>query len=161
MTTFAAGDEPTAAQLNQYAPKIVVQVADTSPPVNNSTTLVNDDGMVFALEANTRYVISGRVVFNSGATPDIKIGWTYPAGVTLNYSLTGYSGGAFSSSGPYTQTSTPAMDGGASDDEFMIRGVVTVSSTAGNLQLQYAQNTANASNTVIKAGTDIMLQMQV
>jgi hypothetical protein len=155
--TFSAGQKVTAAQLNMLIPVFVRQVADTSP-VNNSTTLVNDTEMVFPVAALTTYEIRGRILFTSATAADIKIGWTFPTGLTMFYSVTGFQGATFSSF-DYIQTGNPTCEGAgvSTNDEFMIMGIVVVSSTAGNLQLQFAQNTLNASNTVIKAGSHIIL----
>lgn len=157
MSYFASG-RVTAAQLEALVPRTIIKVADET--VNNSTTLQNDDELLFAVAANTKYVIRGRIKINTGATPDIKIGWTFPAGLTMDYSTIGFSGGAFAAYA-FDQTGTPEIDGAGVADEFFIDGTVTVSSTAGTLQFQWAQNTLNASDTKVLAKSYITLQQVV
>lgn len=158
MSYFASG-RITAAQLEALVPKIKIKVADET--VNNSATLQNDDELLFPVSASTNYILRGRIVFNTGATPDIKIGWTGPTGFTMDYSVLGFSGGAAFSANRFSETGTPEVDGAGVADEFFLDGIVKISTTAGTLQFQWAQNTANASNTLVMANSYIALQQVV
>jgi hypothetical protein len=110
--------------------------------------------------ASAVYVLNGRLVYTSDSTPDFKFGWTYPTGLTMDYAVHGIAA-ATASYGVYTnsQTDTPALEGAGSSTkrEALLQGLVVVSSTAGTLQLQTAQSTANVSNTVLKSGSYVIL----
>jgi hypothetical protein len=154
---FASG-RITAAQLEALVPRTIIKVADET--VNNSTTLQNDDELLFPVAASAKYTIHGRIKFITGATPDLKFGWTFPTGLTMDYSIIGFSGGTFAAYA-FDQTSTPEVDGAGVNDEFFIDGVVTVSTTAGTLQFQWAQNTLNATDSKVLAKSYLTLQQVV
>jgi hypothetical protein len=125
--------------------------------VNNSATLQNDDELFVAVEASLTYDFEAEIFYNSGTTPDFKFGWTFPAGLTMTYSVYA-AGGAVFLGYSEIQTSVPVIDGQGAAVAALLKGTVIVFSTAGTLQLQWAQNTANASNTVVAAGSYIRLR---
>lgn len=155
LTTFAAGDKPTAAQLNQFLPLSARKVADET--INNTATFQDDDALRIAVAANCVYEMHAEVRYTTGAVPNIKFQWTFPAGLTMRYSAHIIPAAAAAwVDFPLIQTDAVGCDDSAS--LATMTGQVIVSSTAGTLQLQWAQNTANASNTVVSAGSYIRLQ---
>lgn len=124
--------------------------------VNNSATLQNDDHLFLSVAASTTYELDGVLHYNSGTTPDFKFGWTVPTGLTMKYTVQAVSGSfnGFSQD----QTTIPAIDGQGVDVAAVLTGIVIVSTTAGTLTLQWAQNTANASNTIVRAGSYLRLR---
>ena len=89
-------------------------------------------------------------------TADIKIGWTFPTGLTMDWGGIAYTTSeAFTGFGGLDQTTVPAFGGTGSAAHLF--GTVVVSSTAGTLQLQQAQNVMNASNTIVAIGTHLVL----
>ena len=142
--------------LNTAQRTVIKQVDET---VNNSATLQDDDEFLFAVgTAFARYTVRGRIVFNSGATPDIKSGWSGPAGFSMSWSTIGFTGGVWQSN-TATEAGTLAIDGPGADDEFFIEGVVIVGGTTGTLRYRWAQNTANASNTIVRANSSLTLTL--
>lgn len=125
--------------------------------VNNSTTLQNDDELAIAVEANLTYDFDCELIYNSGATPDLKFGWTYPSGLTMFYAVYAAGGGTFLGYNEI-ETSVPAVDGAGAAVGVLLKGTVFVSATAGTLQLQWAQQTLNASNTIVQTGSYIRLK---
>jgi hypothetical protein len=122
--------------------------------VNNSTTLQNDDELFLAVEANASYWLNLRLIMNSGTTPDFKMLFTFPAGLTMklhNVEATG------TLSVPYDQTTTAAMSGTGADAIIQVEGRVLVSSTSGTLTLQWAQNTLTVANTIVRADSTMRL----
>lgn len=129
--------------------KLVVKSADET--VNNSATLQNDDELKFAIGANEVWRFQLFLLINSGATPDFKYGFTMPTGGDVimtaahrnpsNTSVvTGYS---------ISQASAPISVRGIGVDFAYVlnEGIAVNGATPGNLQLQWAQNTADASDT--------------
>lgn len=128
--------------------KLVRKTADQT--VNNSTTLVNDDHLLLALGANEVWAFHLCPLVNSGATPDIKFGWTVPSGASGYWNYTGQNAGATTTNTFDIITGgTNARGGFAGSLPFVLHGIVICGATAGNLQFQWAQNTANASDTKV------------
>lgn len=162
---FVAGDKLSAQKLNDLLYGVAM-TADVT--VNNTTTLVNATGLAIPLAANATYGLDGWLHWTSNPTADIKFKFTFPASTT----------GFWSGIGPVVDTAPVVgserknyVDFGsvdisnalafAGDDEFTSsvyisanpRGYMTTAGTAGTLQLQFAQNTANVSNTILRAGS--------
>jgi hypothetical protein len=127
--------------------------------VNGSDVLTNATGMSVSVEANAVYLMDFALYYNSGTTPDIKFGITVPSGATGTWGGVGYD---FSSTllsfGPINITTALGFGGLAADRAAMITGELTVSSTAGTVQLQFAQSTSNASNTNLLGGSRMLLR---
>lgn len=153
-TTYAAALAAYIDQLEARVPSIAYKTADET--VNNSATLQSDNEMLLPMLVNTKYRLRSRCLFLSNATPDIKIGWSGPSGFTMNWSIIGFQSGTFAAYA-YDATGVPNIDGAGVNDEFFIDGTVTTSSTAGSLTMTWAQNTANASDTIMRAGSYIEL----
>lgn len=128
--------------------------------VNNSTTLQNDNSLLVSVVADAIYEFRLRLTVNSGTTPDFKMGWTFPTGLTMTYDL--FEGETLGTAtnvvqGPTIQTDVPLINTTGADQPWIAEGLVIVDSTAGTLQLQWAQNTANASDTIVRAGSYLRL----
>jgi hypothetical protein len=159
MPTLSAGQDPTAAQWQTLLPIKAVKSIDET--VNNSATLQNDDALVLAVNSTATYEVSGIIRYNSGTTPDIKFAWTAPASATFFWECIGLDTGASGVTGTVSRQAlaigdTVGIGGTGNDLAASIKGILTVASTAGNLQLQWAQNTANASNTIVRANSYIV-----
>jgi hypothetical protein len=142
---------------NQVYPSTDIFVRKTADEtVNNSATLQNDDVLLAAVAANQVYEFELQFHYNSGTTPDIKFGWTFPSGLTMVYDIYSVGGGSFLGYGQ-TQATVPALDGLGSPIGGLAKGIIAGTYAAGTLQLQWAQNTANASNTIVLAGSYLKL----
>lgn len=151
---FVAGQKVRASDLN-----ILSRVAfkTSAQTVNNSATLVADSQLFIAVPANTNCIFTSRFVYTSGTTPDIKFAFTYPVGAVGSYTLYGIAAGTSSISAFHqTETSVSALEGGTGQACTMT-GSWTIGANAGVIQLVWAQNTANASNTQVLAGSFIRL----
>lgn len=159
LSTDGALYKRIAAAWVKYVAGQPISYAASTTTVNNSATLVNATGLVVPVEASAQYAIEACLVYNTGTVPGLKIGWTVPAGATGNWSTGGVVQSANSRIGSadmgVTALSTPLTVTGDASLGVSCRpiGTLTVSSTAGNLQLQVAQSTANVSNTVIQIGS--------
>ena len=123
--------------------------------VTNSTTLQNDDNLKISLAANDAYEFSGMLfVSSTNATPDVKVTFTVPSGATIRWFGEGFGDGysvsadCVEASGT-TFTITLAANSALATVKF--NGIVVNSPTAGNLQLQWAQNASNAAAVKVEA----------
>lgn len=129
--------------------------------VNNSSTLQNDDDLYFAIAANEVWGFHFILDYLSGTTPDIKFAVTVPSGATIAGGLLGMASGSVSRGMIRLSGVAVAQDGlgvtpGAHNYMTTIHGFVVNSTNAGNVQLQWAQNTANASDTKVLAGSHLL-----
>lgn len=151
-----------AAVLNAALPLIVVKPADET--VSASTTMQDDADFFFPVDANSIYYVELMLWVTSGAsnTPDIKTGWTLPASATATLAQLMYDSGATGATtisiGHRYQNTTPttAQPAGVLTSAVQpassvwIRAVIRTGGTAGTAQFQWAQNTSDATGTVVK-----------
>lgn len=118
--------------------------------INNVGALQNDDVLLFAAEANLVYLWEIRAVINSGTTPDFQWDINVPAGAVASYDIS-LSGG--SPSGPFLNAVTLAVSTTGSDQSLLLRGILVMSATPGNLTFRWSQQVATASNTIVRANS--------
>jgi hypothetical protein len=127
--------------------------------VTSSTTLVNDSQLKFAVAANETYIFQAWLyTYAADGTPDIKVTFTGPSGSTVLWSSSQV---IFNAAAATTLTSV--NPGGTSADLFVdannraiqLYGTILNGATAGDVQLQWAQNTSSANGTSVKAGSSI------
>ena len=173
---FTAGQKVRVSQLNELggsgggggsAPLPTGGYADMAADVTvtNSTTLVEATGLTFDLAANARYVLHGWLLYTALDGADLKIQPGAPSGASGYWSLVGapvgqepvaatewFNYGAWDAADLATsQTAT----GSASGTQYMIakmEGYITTTD-AGECQVQVAQATADATSTVLRAGS--------
>lgn len=146
---------------------LVVKTADET--VNNSAAFQSDDHLLFACAANTSYDFKIKMMYSSvSATPGIKFQFTVPAAATIFWhTLPYYDGAAYQhtwSGGPAT-TKTALLGSGnthatltiAGTTGYMIEGIARCAGTAGNIQFQWAQNSATAEDTKVLKDSHIMV----
>lgn len=124
--------------------------------VNNSTVLVNDPLQVVALDTGRTYMWEAMEFYDSAAAADIKFAFTTPT-----FSVMRWGGiGAATAGTTDLQVSTAIASGTAiaygatgvgTTLMLVIQGFITTTA-AGNLQLQFAQQTADPSDTVLRNG---------
>lgn len=120
--------------------------------VNNSSTLQDDDELLASLAANETVSFQCIIHYISGTTPDFKLAFTVPTSATLRWGLAGSKFVSGSSSASNTISSSggdETVDGTAGNNSLLPSGVVVNSTNAGDLTLQWAQATANASDTKV------------
>ena len=140
------------------AADILLAVKTGDETVNNSATLQDDDHLSVTVAANSVYILRHEWVYNTGATPDLKSKFVVPSGTTMLYwtnaSISTHAASA------QTEASTVIYDGDGGDVLVTTVARVVTGSTAGTLKWQWAQNTANASNTVVR-GAGILVLFKV
>lgn len=124
--------------------------------VNNSTVLQNDNELLFPILANEKWTFISLIIYNSSAVADFKLDYTIPAGASgkfssFNWVSSGVAGEYFIPIGSVTNAA-----GAAADMGLLLSGYVANGATAGNVQFQWAQNTAEVSNTQVLLGSWIL-----
>ncbi len=145
-------------QLTLVQPVIVVKTANET--VNNSNTLQNDDHLFYTMAPNTSYFFElFMLVTAASGTADWKFGWSVPSSATMfwgSLSLPNDTGEGFGPTSTIsvpqavlTEGSTMAVGGSAQTYWMSLGGLVRNSTTSGNLQFKWAQNTATSENNTI------------
>lgn len=121
---------------------------------SSSTALVNVSGITVSLPAAGRFHWRALVWASSPTTGDIKYAYTIPAGATMRWSAMGLEAAAGSTFTAASATASAAALpigclGAGTVTVTQIDGEITMGGTAGSLQLQTAQNTADAGVTNI------------
>lgn len=129
--------------------KLLNRKKKTADTTRNSTTTFADDTHLagWTADASSYYAIQGYLIVNAAATPDLKIQLEVPAGASYNIKLIDAATIAAAWTGSYVHAGT------AADVAISFIGVITIAGTAGVIDLQWAQNTSDAGNTTIKAGS--------
>jgi hypothetical protein len=129
----------------------------TDESVASSTALQNDDELAVPLGLGEVWIFEAWIgVFSSSATGDFKLSFTVPAGATIRWSglgagNTGTDHEVITSSGA-TDVYQITGSGGITDS-IVIHGTVVNGLTAGNLQMQWAQNTSTSAAVVVQTGS--------
>jgi len=134
----------------------VVKAADET--VTSSTTFQDDDEIKFTPSINKTYLCMFFLLDNSPVDPDLKIAWTVPTGATM---VGGRDNGIL-----FRTDSAILYDDDAETSRFILGGTtdrshgfiyrVVMSSTAGDVQLQWAQNTSDATGSKVLKGTMLL-----
>lgn len=156
----------TAWQPYYRSPLFVYKTASES--VTSNTTVQADDHLLLTMEANTKYQMNMWLNITGLDAADLKYNFTYPAGCSVAqgqavYSLTS-TGAApvYLGLGHNLDATSPTADQFAgtitsNTVSVMVQGMVTVGSTAGNLQLMWAQSTSSGTAVVLDTGSYLML----
>jgi hypothetical protein len=148
---ISAGQRITGSLLTSMLPIVVYKSA--AEGVTSSTTLQNDDELFAALEANATYIMDGYLQVR-GAAPgsgDIKIDFTLPTGAGLLY--TSFGAVATSPAVQYEATVNAASTArsfatnASTDMGAAIHASIIMGTTAGTVQLRWAQATSSATTT--------------
>jgi len=118
--------------------------------VNNSTTLQDDNDWTFPVAANSQYIVEGFIWFNTHSTPDIKFGWSLPAGAEYSHH---WEDPGVGSSGAHNAAITYNQIGTTTGLKYDVG--LSIGANAGVATWQWAQATAHASDTTVYEGSYI------
>jgi len=120
--------------------------------INNSSTTQDDDELFIAIGASDTWSFDIDLIYDTGTTPDIKFAVSVPTGATGLWSFVDSSSNVTHSTDGVSTGFSPG--GGAGFiRQVRITGYVINSTNTGNITLRWAQNTADASDTIVKAGS--------
>lgn len=160
---FYAGQKLRASDLNNAISTNVVKA--TTLTVNNSTTYVNDPELFIPLVANSVWIIEFTLFYSSLAAAAAKVNLTVPSGGAFTFGNDSLSLTATTTANAIDRGVVFAGGGGHGLGAAGVgnpvvsypKGYCSIGATAGNAQLQFAQDTANASNTVLMPGSTMKL----
>jgi hypothetical protein len=127
--------------------------------VNASTTYVNATDMAFTVGANETWIFEAHLNYNTASTPGIKFDVTAPTSSTCDLQKINVNGGVGGAKYTCAGGAKPdiSMSGVSGfDANETVAGSVVTGANSGTVQLQFAQNTSNAANTVLYAGSWIV-----
>lgn len=164
--TWTDGELVTAAimnphvrdNLNALGPHLIVRkTVDES--VASSITFQNDDALLMALAANEVWKTELNLYVTGNGTADFKMCYTFPAGCSVIYYTS-----TINASAGFTVWQDAATSGtliltadllNTGSSYIVLHALVINGGTAGTLQLQWAQNTSNATPTIVKANSTL------
>jgi hypothetical protein len=138
-------------------PTLSVVRRTTSQTVNNSTTLVDDTQLKLELAASETVYFEAVVRYSGDDTADIKIAFVGPTGATIRWD--NYNSIFINTSDVVTVSTGEVIEGNSRSfgcaaasglRTLNIKGYVQTSTTAGALQMQFAQAAAVAADTTIQ-----------
>lgn len=129
--------------------------------VNNSTSFVDATGLSVPVVAAATYKFDGWILYSSIAAADFKIQPSSPSATVGDWSMTGYGrdvspaadtglGGLWLAADIGTSLTTAGDSTGTAPLVCRVSGLF-VTTNDGTFKLRFAQRSANASNTVLKA----------
>lgn len=134
-------------------PTIVRKTADEI--VNNSDILQDDDELFLAVGANEIWSVFLYLIATTGVDPDFKFAFTVPVGGSISLVTHGDIGSSSQQAVVTERDGTIAMHwwGAFTNGVILVWGRYVGGANAGNLQLQWAQNTADVSDTKVLANS--------
>jgi hypothetical protein len=135
------------------------KISDETRTAN--ATLTADSALQFSMAANTKYVIRIEVWFDTTAAGDFKYGFNGPAigaGLIRMHRRAIIAGAAaFTVSAvatAYDPTTGIGLAGtGTTGGYIALSGIVQNGATAGTFDFRWSQNTSDAGNTIVRAGS--------
>lgn len=155
---IVAGSRITAALIASIAPLEFIKPADQ--PLTSSTAMQNDTALFLPVAAGATYDFGCYLDYEAAGpgTGDLAWTWALPAGATLRYASGHVNSGAFVFTS-YLGSATVIASGQGAGNILAVtmEGSLVTGSTAGTLQLRWAQNTSNATPTIVHAQSKIRL----
>jgi len=131
------------AYSNINIPKPIRKTADES--VTTSTTLQNDDHLLFAIAANEIWSVQFFLAVVAGGPQGMKFAVTVPAGATMRFAATAGGGDIV---GTTATSGAEILNSASINNIVQIMGWVANGGTAGNVQLQWAQSVGSGTSTI-------------
>lgn len=159
---FSVNEILTSMDVNAYFAQQHVAYKTANESVSSSTTFQDDNHLVVTVRANTDYWMEMFLLTDGPTSADIKFAVIIPSG-TLRWITDGLNIGATATTGSATRRvltggspitgSDVGTAGSGSTSIVMPRGLMRIGATGGNVRLQWAQNTSNATASRVLAGS--------
>lgn len=122
----------------------------------STTTLADDPDLVLNVDANKSYLFTGFLFGNSQGNGDLKMTFVGPSGATVSWKVDGIDHNNFHS-GILASGVTGTLDIVDGERGFYFSGKIVVSSTSGQLKMQWAQHTSSGKASNLMAGCSLTL----
>jgi hypothetical protein len=160
---FATNDVPTATQFNSWLVNVNYAYKSATENVTSSTTLQVDDDLVVPVEANAHYHLTLNLSYGGAAAADLKVLIRTPTGGTFNGMAIGVVSSGASQQDIQTMAyvaNTSEVFGilGAGPTWARVEGILITAGTAGNCQIEWAQNASSGTATNLYAGSFLSLR---
>jgi hypothetical protein len=133
-------------------PRSVIKTADET--LNNNNTLQNDDHLVLSIDASSRYSIEVWLNVSPNRTAsDFACNMALPSGATMVWDTIYHFQSSVSAKDGNQGAKLTVLSLGAGSHFVPLNGHILVDTTAGNAQLQWAQDSAVAEDTTVLAGS--------
>lgn len=156
-----AGTRLTASGLRAVAPLAAYKASSQS--VSSSTILQNDSVLSVPVAANAIYFFECLLSYQGGTSnaSDLKFAWGVPSGTSMVYQVTGQTVAATPAATLGYLRGVAGMSigtaGAGNSFSCLMSGTVNLGASSGNLTLQWAQNTSNATATIVQTGSILSL----
>jgi hypothetical protein len=161
--TVFAGEIITASGINGSLPMMVRKAADENAPTS-AAAVQDDDVLVLNVEANTTYFVTAWLRYTAASnTPDLRVGYSFPAGATFvrnDYGPPSATTTASDTTDWTTASGTTENGRGAGTGErgLLVIGELIVGGTAGTFKVRFGQVTSSVDVVTMKAGSRLVLQ---
>lgn len=163
---FTAGQALSASALNAAFDVVRTKYQAADHAVNNSVTLVSSTDLVFDVDSNASYILEAQLMYDTNSSADVKHALVLPSGSTglvttwdsgtdtTSTSLSGIDRSVVDITNPFTWDS-----GGITGSIMSSRpgGLISIGNASGTVVYQFAQASADASDTTLKSGSWIRL----
>lgn len=153
--TAAAGDEPTAAQIDTYRPRYARKTSDQSV---STSTFTADTALALAnMSISVEYEFQAYILHRSAGSTNLKLDFTMPTGAQIDNATYQIASGAatFAITGASGQVT--GIGNTTTNRISIIRGILVMSTTSGTFQFRWAAE----SGTVIVATGSYIVARQV
>lgn len=160
--TWSVGQVLTASDVNNwFVPLAAYKSIDQS--ITSSTTFTDDTVLGLTVAANASYIVDMSLIYDGDSAGDLKLQFTKPAGAShTNTFLSSLGGTAATTSDNVVSggSTVPILGclGAGTNCGMLWKSFLSVSSTSGTLQLQWAQNATSATATRVRAGSYLLAQ---
>lgn len=126
--------------------------------VTSSTTSQNDDHLVINVGANETWVVQYDIFLTVGASTNLKWKFSVPSGASASAHIkqANSGNGVDISDATSDTTTTTSSASGTNHAHYQIFAKVTSSSTAGAVQLQWAQGTSSGTALTLKSRSKLV-----
>lgn len=131
---------------------VTLALKSSDQSVNSSTTLVDCTSLSFPILANETWYFNITTAVLCDATGQVKFGFTVPSGASGGWFLNAQGAGTGFLNGN-TITSSISTSTTLTATSVLISGTVVNGSTAGTVQLQFAQAVSSGTDTTVKGNS--------
>jgi hypothetical protein len=161
--TWNDGDRLGATAVNTQIVQNLLIVKPSDESVTSSETIQNDNHLRFTVEPDTNYLVKAFIIVNGADGGGIEFGWYGPTNTVFLW-CSDAAGDPADSADPVSRTrqqigNLPTSDllGTGTDVCLPCMGVLLVGDTGGTFGFRWAQGTSNATRTLVKARSALVV----